>query len=462
MTGSSDQILTVAQMRAGEKALIDGGSSVEELMQVAGRGVAEWAWRLAWPRHVTVLCGPGNNGGDGYVIAESLRRRGLEVAVVAPIEPKTGAARNALAAYEGPVLTGSGGRHGGVLVDCLFGSGLTRPLSGDLLALLQELAATHPHRIVVDLPSGVESDSGQPLNENLPDYDLTVALGAWKFAHWLMPAAAKMGVRKLVSIGVAEEPGAAQLLVRPKLSAPSMDSHKYSRGLSVVVAGAMPGAALLAAQAVMHGGAGYVKLATDAAPAGTPPELVVQGDALHDARADAALIGSGLGRDKAATRALGETLERKLPIVLDGDALVLLTPEILAGHEGAKLLTPHEGELTTLAKNFGIAAQGKLAVAQELAEVTGAVVVAKGPDTLVAGPGGKVTIAPPAPSWLSTAGSGDVLAGLVLSRLAAGSEPFEAACEAVWLHGEAARRTAAPFTSAELIHKISTAYATCL
>ena len=462
MTGPSDQILTVAQMRAAEEALIDGGSSVDELMQVAGHGAAEWAWRLAWPRHVTVLCGPGNNGGDGYVIAESLRRRSLEVAVVAPIEPHTDAARKARADYEGLVLAASGGRHGGVLVDCLFGSGLTRPLSGELLAVLGELAGTHPHRIAVDLPSGVESDSGQPLNEDLPDYDLTVALGAWKFAHWLMPAAARMGARKLVPIGAADEPGAARLLAKPRLAAPPPGAHKYSRGLAVVVAGDMPGAAVLAAQAAMHGGAGYVKLAADSPPVLRPPELVVQRHALRDSRADSVLVGSGLGRGEAARRALGETVERQLPTVFDGDALALLDAEMLALHSAAKILTPHEGELTALARHFGIAAQGKLAVARELADATGAVVVAKGPDTLVAAPGGRVTIVPPAPSWLSTAGTGDVLAGLVLSRLAGGSEAFDAACEAVWLHGEAARLAGPVIAAPDLIHNLSTAYATCL
>ena len=282
MAVPSNQILSVAQMRGAEQALIDGGCSGDALMRRAGEGAAEWVWRLAWPRPVTVLCGPGNNGGDGYVIAAALRRRGLDVAVIAPLEPKTDAARNARAAHQGAVSAAPDGRHGGTLVDCLFGSGLTRALPDDLLGVLRDLAAVHPHRVAIDLPSGVESDSGRPLNDGLPPYDLTVALGAWKFAHWLMPAAATMGSRQLVPIGVGEVPEAARLLARPALRAPAADAHKYTRGLAVVVAGAMPGAALLAARAAMHSGAGYVRLAADEPPAATPAELVVLAYAWSD------------------------------------------------------------------------------------------------------------------------------------------------------------------------------------
>ncbi|OJW68014.1 MAG: NAD(P)H-hydrate epimerase, partial [Sphingomonadales bacterium 63-6] len=172
----SDQILTVAQMRDAEEALIAAGSSVDALMQIAGHGAAEWVWRLGSPKPVTVLCGSGNNGGDGYVIAESLRERGLPVTVVAPLAPGTDAARNARAAYRGEVLASAEGARGHVLVDCLFGSGLVRPLSPELFQVLRQLADSHPLRIAVDLPSGVESDSGRPLNEGLPDYRLTVSL----------------------------------------------------------------------------------------------------------------------------------------------------------------------------------------------------------------------------------------------------------------------------------------------
>jgi len=182
MPTNPDQILTVAQMRAAEQALIDAGASVESLMDLAGRGAADYVWRIAGGRSVTVLCGPGNNGGDGYVLAESLRQRGGAVSLVAPYEPATDAARAARAAYSGDVLPGSARPQGEILVDCLFGSGLSRPLTPEAFDLLTDLAATHMHRIAIDMPSGIDSDAGTPLNRGLPLFDCTLALGAWKYA----------------------------------------------------------------------------------------------------------------------------------------------------------------------------------------------------------------------------------------------------------------------------------------
>ncbi len=256
MPAARDQVLTAAQMRAAEQVLIAGGTSVIELMQRAGHGAAEWVWRVSGGRSVTVLTGPGNNGGDGWVIAETLRQRGVDVAVIPAAEPATDAARDARARYCGTVFSSDTDRVGEVLVDCLFGTGLTRPLSGDHLALLNRLAASHNKRVAIDLPSGVESDLGQPLNPVLPFYNLTLALGAWKPAHFLMPAAARLGELRLVDIGIEPYPGAAQVVTRPQLSAPSVDAHKYTRGLLGVVAGAMPGAALLSAKAAQGAGAG--------------------------------------------------------------------------------------------------------------------------------------------------------------------------------------------------------------
>ncbi len=185
----TDQVLTVAQMQAAEQALVDAGTSIDEMMQCAGRGAGEIVWRIAAGRKVTVLCGPGNNGGDGYVIARTLRSRGLVMNVVAPIAPKTDAAIAARLAWgTEPVRDARQSVRGDVLVDCLFGTGLGRPLDDDLSGLLRRLASSHAHAVAVDLPSGVDSDNGDCLNPGLPRYDLTLALGAWKFAHWLMPA----------------------------------------------------------------------------------------------------------------------------------------------------------------------------------------------------------------------------------------------------------------------------------
>lgn len=494
MPQNPDQILTARQMRAAEQALIDAGSGVEALMDIAGRGAAEWVWRVAAHRPVTVLCGPGNNGGDGYVIAETLRAKGVPVTVIAAAAPKTAAAGNARSLYRGEVLGPEAGpaalrqaQGDRVLVDCLFGSGLTRPLGEAHFALLGELANGHKHRIAIDVPSGVDSDSGAALNAGLPHNDLTVALGAWKFAHFLMPACAGMGALRLVGIGIAPVEGAARVIGPPELAAPPADAHKYRRGLLGIVAGDMPGAGVLASIAAQHAGAGYVKLlAGHGASASTssaradvlsnhhpspappesadgpaiPPDLVVEAgplaQALADKRWSALLVGPGLGRSPQARRRLLTVLEAKIPTVADADALVLLEKS----DPRPTIATPHEGELAALERAFGLSAAGaKPDRALALARATGAVIVAKGPDTVIADPAGRLALAPRASSWLSTAGTGDVLAGVVASRLASGVPPFEAACQGVWLHAEAVRHCLAPFAAGELARAVAAAYA---
>ncbi len=461
---SAAQVLTAEQMRAAEQALFDAGTSVSDLMEIAAGGAAEWIRRVAAGRAVTVLCGPGNNGGDGYVIARRLREAGNAVTVIAPLEPRTDAAREARARWDGPVGT-AGGAVGDVFVDCLFGSGLARPLVAEHALLLRDLAARHRLRVAVDVPSGIASDSGAVLNDKLPTFDLTLALGAWKFAHWSLPGRLHMGQLRLVPIGIAPVAGAAQLIGRPRIAAPAADSHKYRRGLVGIVAGAMPGASLLAAAAAQRAGAGYVKLLAPVADPRTPPDVVTDTaplvEALADPRINAVLVGPGLGRDDAARARLGEALRSAPALVLDADALMLLTPTMPA-RGFPKLVTPHDGELETLCRAFGVIAESRRDRALALAKVSGMVVLAKGPDTCIAAPDGRIALAAPASSWLSVAGTGDVLAGIAASRMSAGSDPFTAACEAVWLHGEAARRAGPAFTPSQLAERVAHALAACL
>lgn len=450
------QVLTVAQMRAAEEGLIGAGTSVDALMQRAGQGAAEWVRRITAGGSVTVLCGPGNNGGDGWVIAETLRQNGNPVQVIAALDASTDAARNARALYQGNVISAADDATGDVLVDCLFGSGLTRALPEDLAALLSRLAARHRHRIAIDVPSGVESDSGRPLNADLPEFTMTVALGAWKHAHFAMPACASMGALRLVDIGVAAVAGAARVLSRPAIVAPAPDAHKYKRGMLGIVAGEMPGAGILAAQAALRAGAGYVKLAGAPASVIVPPELVTDGDAaaiLGDSRLAAVLVGPGLGRSDAASRLLARALHAAVPCVIDADALVLLRPGMACA--APRVLTPHEGEMAALERSFGLAGQGpRRDRAMALAAIAGAVVVLKGPDSVIAAPAGEIVLAPRASSWLSVAGSGDVLAGTIASRLAVHGEALRAAEEGLWLHAEAARLCRPAFTAGELAHAV--------
>lgn len=462
----SDQILTAQQVRDAEQLLIDAGETVGSLMQTAGRGAAEWVWRLAARHRVTVLCGPGNNGGDGYVIAETLRERGGNVAVVVGGEPSTAACREARARYQGPVLDVAEAPHGEVLVDCLFGTGLTRPLSPQHAGALADLAALHPRRIAVDLPSGVQADSGMVLNDGLPAYDLTLALGAWKFAHFLMPAAARMGRLQRVGIGLAAVTGAATAIGRPVARAPAADAHKYKRGLLAVVSGAMPGAAVLASVGAQGAGAGYVKLFAESKRSVPMDVVVEQGpltEVLTDDRNAAILVGPGLGRDASARERLAIALADPVPVVLDADALVLLGSRQLAERQAATIATPHEGEFVALERAFGLDGVGTRAErARALALASGMIVVAKGPDTLVADPEGRLACASRASSWLSTAGTGDVLAGIIASRVASGVDAFEAACQGVWLHGEAARLCPPAFTAGQLAQAVPAALAACL
>lgn len=451
-------------MRAAEQALIDAGTGVDELMQRAGRGAAEWVWRIAGHRPVTVLCGPGNNGGDGYVIAQALHERGAQVRVIAACNPKTDAARTARALYTGVAAGRDAEVAGEVLVDCLFGSGLTRALDAADAGLLRSLVASHTRRIAIDVPSGIDSDSGRPLNEDLPTWDLTLALGAWKPAHFLMPACAALGTLRLVPIGIEPVAGAARVLAQPRFAAPAADAHKYRRGLLGVVGGAMPGAALLAARAAQRAGAGYVKLLAEMP--GAPADLVVDAGALDavlaDPRWSALLVGPGLGRDDAARQRLTQVLARPVPAVLDADALMLLDPSLVS-QDAVRILTPHEGELAALERAFALAGQGsKGARATALAAASQAVVAAKGPDTVIAAPDGRLTLTPRASSWLSTAGTGDVLAGAIASRLACGEDAFEATCQGVWLHGEAARNCLPAFSAGQLADAVQSAYAACL
>jgi len=463
---TSSQILTAEQMRAAEQALFDAGMSVSELMEVAAGGAAEWVRRIAAGRSVTVLCGPGNNGGDGYVIARRLKEAGSAVQVVAPLEPKTEAARAARKAWAGPVLTSGGAAQGEVFVDCLFGTGLARPLSGEHALLLRVLADRHAISIAVDLPSGIDSDTGALLTKGLPHFEVTLALGAWKFAHWSLPGRELMGAKRLVPIGIEPVADAAQLLNRPLINAPPSNSHKYVRGLAAIVAGAMPGASHLAAEAAMRAGAGYVKLVGVSDPATTSnPALVAEtaplDQALSDSRIASLLIGPGLGRDSEAQARLKHSMAIECPVVLDADALMILRADMLQG-KASILATPHDGELEALCREFSVIAEGRLSKAKALARAAQFVVLAKGPDTYVAAPDGRVVVAPAAPSWLSTAGSGDVLAGIAVSRMATGRDPFEAASEAVWLHGEAARSLGPAFTPIELAQAVSKALERCL
>jgi hydroxyethylthiazole kinase-like uncharacterized protein yjeF len=457
-------ILTCAAMRAAEEAAISGGGSVERLMEQAGMAVAEAAWRFAGSLPTLILCGPGNNGGDGYVAARALRERGNPVRVAATGEPRTPAARAARAAWDGPVEPMADAAPAPLLLDSLFGTGLTRGLDTGLVATLTRLAEAARFRVAVDLPSGVATDDGALLSP-APHCDLTVALGALKPAHRLQPAAAFCGRVAVADIGLG--PIAADLheVGRPYLPAPGPADHKYTRGKVAVVAGRMTGAAMLAALAAQRAGAGYVELWHAAVPPGAPWGLVRRGGGdpagLSDPRIGALVIGPGLGTGDAARARLDGALASGRPLVLDADALTVLGAdgvEALAALAATAILTPHEGEFARL---FGEGGGDKVARARRAAARCGAVVLLKGADSVVAHPDGRAVIAPPAPAWLASAGTGDVLAGIVGALRARGLEAFEAASAALWLHADAATRAGPGLIADDLPAHLSAALAAC-
>jgi hydroxyethylthiazole kinase-like uncharacterized protein yjeF len=424
-------ILTAEAMRAAEQAAIDGGSSVEQLMERAGAALAEATYRFAGPVPALVLCGPGNNGGDGYVAARHLVERGVKVRVAAMAEPASEAARWARSQWVGPVeALGPDTGPEALVIDALFGTGLKRGLDKSVLGQFLRLSDAALVKVAADLPSGVQTDSGEELSD-VPRFDLTVTFGALKPAHRLFPAMAKCGRVVLADIGidVAAEWHEIGPPVLPPLDA---GAHKYSRGLVHALAGKMPGAIALAAKAAALSGAGTVRLSTSRPIDGLPAAIVLKDNAdMNDKRLGCVLVGPGMGE---IPQVLTLALTSKAPKVIDADGITELgEPERLRGQDA--IITPHEGEFRKL---FGELPGTKAERAIEAARQSGAVVVYKGTDTLVAAPDGRLGFRPPAPAWLASAGTGDVLAGLIAALRARGMPAFEAACGGAWLHGRAA------------------------
>lgn len=453
-------ILTAAEMRAAEAAAIGAGTPARELMEKAGAAAAEAIWRFAGPMPALILCGPGNNGGDGYVVARHLAERGASVRVASLAEPKTPDAQSAGAAWNRPVEPFAEAAAAPLLVDALFGTGLARPLDSPLSKRLLELAAAARVRVAIDLPSGVATDDGAILSP-VPDFDLTISFAALKPSHLLQPAARHMGRLVIADIGLSAA-SRLSIIEMPALRRPGPDDHKYTRGHLLVVGGTMPGAAALAASAGARAGAGYVTLVGEGGKA--PNAIVRRGwaelaEALGDKRVAAVLAGSGLGRVPESSDRLKAAMAAACPLVLDGDALWLLA-EGRASRErsGPILTTPHAGEFHRLYGDPG----SKLEAARSAAARTGDTIVYKGPDTVVAAPDGRAAIAATGSHWLASAGTGDVLAGIVAAQCATGSAPFEAACAGVWLHGRAAQLAGPGLIADDLIAHLPAALAECL
>ncbi|ABQ29277.1 MULTISPECIES: bifunctional ADP-dependent NAD(P)H-hydrate dehydratase/NAD(P)H-hydrate epimerase [Acidiphilium] len=441
--GGMDALYTPQEMGLIDTAALSCGVSGLMLMENAGTAVARAIVRRFRPCRVLVLAGPGNNGGDGYVAARRLAERGWPVAVapLAPPRPASDAAA-AAALWRGPVVAADEGRvqSAELVIDAVFGAGLARDVDPGTVALL----GAARRLVAIDVPSGVDGATGA-VRGAAPRADLTVTFAGLKPGHLLFPGRALCGETVCAEIGM---PAAAFARVETKtwrntpalwrLPAPAATGHKYERGHLTILAGPMSGAAILAAAAARRIGAGLVTLAGPD-PAGVPPGIIVSRAALDelvtDPRRRVWLCGPGLGVEAA-----GQTLARLVAagraIVADADALTSAAGEA-ERLRGVAAITPHEGEF---ARVFPDLQADRLSRARAAAARIGAVVVLKGPDTVIAAPDGRAAINANAPPFLATAGSGDTLAGIAAGLLVQGMPAFEACCAAVWLHGAAATR----------------------
>lgn len=456
----SHAILTVEEMTRADELAIRSGVSGETLMEAAGAAVAAEVMRLSPPCPVTVLCGPGNNGGDGFVAARHLADCGYAVrlALAGDVARLKGDAATMQARWSGPILAPDmdvlDGAH--VVVDALFGAGLSRPLDGAVAALIEEVTRRSLKVVAVDVPSGVDGNSGRVLGVAAQALS-TVTFFRRKPAHLLLPGRLICGEVVLAQIGIPDAV-LATILPQTALNDPSLwlshfpwpraDGHKYSRGHALVVGGeTMTGAAMLAARAARRVGAGLV---TVAAPTpslnvyrcGDPGNIVQSLDdfpaLLADPRRNAVLLGPGGGSNEAMRRLSALALGAGKACVLDADALTAFAgqPKRLFDDLSLRaLLTPHDGEFRRL---FPHMSGSRLERARDAARTTGAIILLKGADTVIAHPDGRALINANAPPALATAGSGDVLAGMAVGLMAAGMVTFEAAAAAVWLHGRAA------------------------
>jgi len=449
------QILTVAEMSAADAAAIAAGTPGVVLMERAGAAVSEAVVARFRPQKVAVLCGPGNNGGDGYVAARLLKARGCAVEVFAMAEPSTPDASAARALWDGPVRELNGVMQADVYVDALFGAGLNRPLTGAAAVAAQGLAADHDKVVAVDTPSGLPGDTGRPLGPCV-SAALTVTFHAKKPAHVLEPGRSLCGEVQVADIGLGAAP--ARLFENgPELWGsrfpwPAVDSHKHARGRLIVVSGDAwgTGAARLAARSGLRVGAGLVTLFSprDALPVNaahleavmlrgfdTDLELETGAEAV-----DAAVIGPAAGVSETTLLNVLALARTGAALVLDADAITVFRDdpeELFSVLDRDDVLTPHPGEFDRLFRGLLAASPERITAARKAAEQVGAVVLLKGPDTVVAAPDGRAAVNVNGAPWLATAGSGDVLAGFIGGLIAQGMESFEAACAAAWIHAEA-------------------------
>lgn len=469
-------LLTCSEMARADAATIAGGRAGTLLMEAAGRAVADSALRHYTQRTVVVLCGPGNNGGDGFVAARHLQAAGwaVRLGLLGERRGLKGDAAWASQGWTGPVLPLSPDLLEGrpLVIDALFGAGLARPIDGKAGEVIDRLNGEHLTVIAVDVPSGLHGDSGAIMGR-APSAARTVTFFRAKPGHYSLEGLERCGLLEVVDIGI---PPSVLQEIAPRLwlNAPALwrealrrsdrGDHKYARGHAIILAGASAtGAARLAAVAARRAGAGLVTIAAPRAAmpiyqAAEPGNLIADCEdgaafarLLEDHRRNAILVGPGSGIEERTHSAVRAALATRRAVVLDADAITVMsrTPAALFDAvQGPVLLTPHEGEFRRLFPDLTDVA-GKVERVRQAARRSGATVLLKGPDTVIAAPDGRAVINIHASPALATAGAGDVLAGIASGLMAQNLSPLAAGAAAAWLHGECALHFGRPGLIAE-------------
>lgn len=458
---SRNAVLTVKELGDADRMAQSAGTSEADLMQQAGQAVAEAIKRRWTVREVVVLCGPGNNGGDGFVAARCLADAGwtVRVALLGPRDSLTGAAAVHAQRWTGSLepLTPATLTDAMLVVDAIYGAGLSRKVEGVAEETLIAVARAGIPLVAIDVPSGVLGDTGESLGAIAAA--LTVTFVRKKPGHVLEPGRSLCGDVVVADIGISD---AVLARIQPTMyendpgcwvdAIPLLQSagNKYQRGHALISGGyPQTGASRLAARAAARVGAGLITIAVPdhALPIYATALISIMvhpllahedfNHLLDDPRFSAVLIGPGSGVSEQTRARVLAMLGSGRPIVLDADALTSFAgnpAELEWEITGPCIITPHEGEFRRL-----FAATGdKVTRARAAARVSGAIVVLKGRDTVIASPDGRAIINSNAPPTLATAGSGDVLSGLILGLLAQGMEPYLAAAAGVWMHGAAA------------------------
>ena len=439
-------LLTSEEMRAADTAAIAAGTLEATLMQRAAEALVLVITQYYKPCRTVVVCGFGNNGGDGRIAAGMLKERGFDITIATPQDDMNGLLYNA-----------------DLIIDALLGTGLNKELTDQFMETIAAINAAGCPVVACDIASGVNATTGEIMGCAVKA-TRTVTFAAAKRGHFLLPGKAHTGVLHIMDIGISVQEAGAYLNTPAlwKIPNPNMDDHKYARGHAVVMGGAYTstGAAKLTANAALKIGAGAVSVACNTMTlpiyaaslaavmtklAGTMDEF---NTLIHEPRVKALAIGMGAGIGEETNKHTLAMLKTDIPCVIDGDAL---QPEILSTMHAKTIITPHAGEFKRL---FGEHANKTDAVEVAIQKFPG-VLVYKGNDTIIAQKGRALVINSNATPGLATAGSGDVLAGIIAGLVAQGMKPFDAACAGVWLHGEAATKLGRFFTAEDIIQGLS-------